>query len=365
MLQQIKRRGNRVYKLLLFVEVVITIIIAMNLSEALERYTSSISNKSQYKYESFVVVKLDGNVEEALLEVQDFFERINIFDANVYISDIGIMFNGAEYISATVLFSCKEKKLFNIDDNKDTDSGLYIGNRYEYLIENNMIDVDGNIMEIAGIMYDSGFSKNEQIIIEYSKSTEEIKYTIIENIKRKLEWGNEFNIYIGSNNSKVDSCVKEIMELGEKYLHIDIVSGAYGNHITDENRTYFSIFSDLKSIIMAVAYAFCILSTVYVGSLYISSNRKNIAIRRAFGCNTGLIFISLIKDMIGTIAYGIITAVTIEILVYGIILKYNMPKVIVNGILAVIITIIIDMLLLVSLLICTLRKNIVMEIGRE
>lgn len=365
MLKKSKKRGNIVYKLLLFVEVVITIIIAMNLSESLERYTSSISNKSQYKYESFVVVKLDENEEEAILEVQDFFERINIFDANVYITDIGIMFNGAEYISATVLLSCKEKKLFNIDNNKDTDSGLYIGNRYEYLIENNLIDVDGRIMEIAGIMHDSGFSKNEQIIIEYSKSTEELKCTIIENIKRKLEWGNEINLYIGSNNSKVDSCVMEIMELGEKYSHIDIVSGADDNHITDENRTYFSIFSDLKSIIMVVAYAFCVLSTLYVGSLYISSNRKNIAIRRAFGCSTWLIFASLIKDMMGAIVYGIITATTIEILVYGMVLKYSMSKVIVNGILAMILTIAIDMLLLVLLLIVTLRKNIAVEIGRE
>lgn len=71
-------------------------------------------------------------------------------------------------------------------------------------------------------------------------------------------------------------------------------------------------YEKIKTVLYAVALIFCIISTIYVVSLYFINKKKDIAICYAYGLSFGRILFMIVKELAITVVSSLLTAFALE-----------------------------------------------------
>ena len=362
-----KLKHDRMYKLLLFLEVSVVLVIIMNLSEALVRFTNAYlaADSGGYVYNSGYDICIDGDEN-----IDNLLARLEALPVNAYVDYVGGEINDGDDIGITLYFSLKEEIPFSLEEgsiNMSENSGVYVGNSYEDSIENETIGLFEERLHVDGILAGEGFSKNTRIIAAYSLFTDYSKRQIkdffgLNGIYYGADYA--FTLHIGSDKTDLSEAEKQLEAIIRSYDNMTI-KAAESDSMILENKSIVERGTSIRNILMVAALALCIVSSMQVVLIYITRKKKEIILKYAFGVKKSVIFRQIMHEAAGAVIAGIAAAVIITLIIYVGALGYSAARVFLNGAIAVLAVWIIFTGIFALIFIRVSGTEIAGELGKE
>ncbi len=379
--------GNNLFKFLLVLELVVTTVVAMNLSESVDRYakTAGVRNPDGYLYERYYEIVTDyrqndseesdglddadsTDYGELDREFEELMRRLDSLPVNAYFY-VGGRIGDGDVVGFSVYASMKEGLPYPLEsgsyDRPETE-GVFLGNGFSLYINDGYVKVFDEMLPVAGIMAGSGFYENEQAAVEYRVLSDSSKALVLDYFRYCIDSGPicPVELCIGSNDVDVSRYGDSIEEIFSGLPHLIL---SQGQEPEDYGDSMAGRYSWLKTFLVCLAMVLCVLSSIQVVGMYLAGKRKEIAIRYAFGLGKGLIFGQVLREMLLAALTGAAVAILLEVSVYIGILGYSAGPVFKYGGLAVCGTVILYSLMLAIAFVRVSRRDIVLELrkGRE
>lgn len=370
---------DRLLRVLLMLQLTVTIMVTMNLSESLDRYMGAsgsvrvgryLYEKNYDIYSDLKELEPDSRSEEAVLEagkeLDELLKKLSEFPVNTYFYVSGAIGDG-DFTDYCVYMSMKESLPYPLESgsyDRITDKGIFLGDGCSVYIENDSVKVFGENLPVIGIIAGYGFDKNEHIAVKYAELSEDAKIRVRSTVLKYMteKYVISARLCIGSDRRPVDAYTAELEELIDSFPHM---SAMEAHDSIEKNDSVSENYSSLKTMLVVLALALCILSGVQVVGMYISCKKKEIAIRYAFGLSEGTVFLQVLKEMAAPAAAGAVIAVFLEIIIYVVLLGYNTVSVFRYGVCALAASILLYMSMLAVAFVRVMKKGIASQLGRE
>lgn len=366
---------ERLLRFLLMLELIVTIMIMMNLSESLERYVGAAGsmNIGSYIHEINYDISSDllrmpldeqdnDSILEAYKELDKLLTKLEEFPVNTYFYVGGAVGNAA-WKDFCVYMSMNEPPPYPFESGKydDSEEGIYLGNGCLMYMENGKVQVFDEWFPVIGIMSGSGFDRNELIAVKYSDLTdgskEQVKGTIGVYITKTVS----ARLCIGSDKNDIRNYADQLEKIFAEFSHLS-AERAYDEWELDESIS--DRYSSIKTFLVVLSFALCIFSNIQVAGMYISCKKKEIVIRCAFGLSKRTVFFQIIKEMSASAVSGTLIAVVLEIIIYIAVLRYNAALVFRYGIFALVASLVLYMLMLAVAFMRVMQKGITAQLGK-
>ena len=175
-----------------------------------------------------------------------------------------------------------------------------------------------------------------------------------------------FLLDLGSNVTELRQAEVELLSIIDKYPEVSYKEIDYS---TAANRKLGNAqeeaFTNLKQILYVVAMIFCIISTIYIFDLYMTSKKKDIAISYALGLNKGTMVCMIIKDVMPMYVIAIVTSVMLELFIYVFLQGFRAKAVLVYALYGIVGTLMLYLIIIRLVFFKMNRNNIVKELEGE
>lgn len=373
-------KRNMNVKILICINVITTVLIMMNLAELLGRLVEMTKNSGllNYTYTSHYNVSMEVNdlnetdMKEAYQTIDNLLSDMAALPFNVSIPSVGGMIDNGENIFCTLYLSMKEPLPYTLEIgtyDEMNERGVYIGNRYEGLIKDGYINIFREKLPVSGIMKGIGFNKNDRVVVKYSDLNKsyrsetvcELSYATDDGI-RKIYLG----IDVGSNLVKLNQIKTEFEDIMKRYPDVTYKATDYVmNQEGDSNNFLIEGMGNLKSVLYVIAVMFCIISSIYVINLYLTSKKKYIAISYALGLSKRITFLMIIKEIGQAFIGGVCISFVLEIIVYIALRGYAVGTVLLYGVGGAFSVFVLYLGIIYITFMKIFRKGIVRELGGE
>ncbi len=373
-------KNNQATKILIFINVVVAVLIAMNLTEMMSRLVkvAHIGVSSDYTYTEHYNVRMQFNSKDEMDRKQAYQTMDNllcdmaVLPVNAYISSIGGMIDNGDNVFYTIYISMKEPLPYTLESgsyDKINQPGVYIGNRHEWLIKDNCVSVFREKLPVSGIMEGIGFNKNGDVIVKYGDLDKEYR------CEEVCEWVHSVSdekmeirirINLGSRQTEMKYASKEFEKIVDRYpnvsyekLNLTIDESKMGSNTMDK------MAGEFKRVLYIVAVLFCVISSVYVINLYLSQKKKDIAISYALGLGKRITFFMIVKEVGPAFLGGVCTSFVLEIIVYTALRGYAVGTVLLYGVCGAFCVMALYLVIIFITFMKIFRKGIVRELGGE
>lgn len=358
-------------KILLCIELVITLVVMSNLSEVMERFFRTEVNRilgNGYKYNKAVEVYIQPPViigsevpeeytnEEiwrynlAREQLEMFLKECSTMKGNISVYPIGANISNGPEAGITVFFSTNEKLMTSTETGiigEWKDDGVYIGNAYFTMVENNTIGIGSDTMDVLDILTNSGFEKNKHIYVKYSDLSNLTKQEVIDSIMYyAYEDEIPFVVFYQSNLVSEKEFLEKMEQLIKKY---DLIT--FSSDISQNTESYTlsidtraNTYRIIKYVFMIMAICMCSCILFQACMLILRHEKNDIFIMRTYGLSGIKIWHGLLMQILCIFIFSITISLVVELAIYYAILNCDLFSILKNmgiSILAIIILILI------------------------
>ena len=372
-------------KILLLIELVITLVISTNLTEVMDRYYTSTTNRilgKDYTYNGVLEIHINqffnyegASSDDYMLEQQNrnklikeqltkFLIECNSLDGNVFVYPVGATINNGTKERITVFLSSDERIVSPIEGKEQgqwKSDGVYVGNAYaSYVKADNIISIYNENKKVIGIMSTMGFEKNPYIYVKYNDLSNESKSEVINAIMNYINESNDaFVLFFQSNNVSETEFYTAVNDILEKYdlfkssIYINDFTKEYILDGVESNNT----FETIKYVFMVFSIVLCVSLLFRTTMIIIHNEKNNIFIMKTYGLKMTSICIKLFLRMIIILLIAVAITIVIELLGYYLLLGYSLTAIVKNMCISVGSTIVLFLIIYVITFLYFNRKN--------
>ena len=271
----------------------ISVIVVTMLAPVSETFFNS---NDGYRYEEYISVypfMVEGSTSYSDKEydkysdiIKEFIEKISLMDGNISM-DLELNVSGGATAQGKVYFSLKETPAVPLEKSKGSiveKNGVYVGNKYVKLIDNDMISIFNDNYSVLGVAATKKLEKNECIYIKYSELNDAIKEKINRNLCKNVYFGEPVVIHYESNNTDM-TLLKDYLTDNTYMYEITEASGQSGYNI---------LFGKIKNILLGLTGLLCIFVIGESVVLLMSSLVREAFIKEVFGMSRSKIYVPVL-----------------------------------------------------------------------
>ncbi len=359
---------ERATSFLFITGLVVSCFILINIGDLLGKINNENRSYNSYKYNIEVDIYYPGQLSSETEENKDevninnrndiILKALdNITKGNIYISTYVNINNSVEVAVAELIYKtnedivldCEAECDFTIENGVITGSGIV---DYTYELDGQMvIDFNGNIMSVIGILKDNTVAADDiRIYIIGENCEEEIKKSLIEQESFEID-----SVRLCSNSDINNQYTQLKNELQSYGFNVSVSEARFN----ESDMNYFYKF--YNSVFLAGALIFSLFTCFVVADLWIYGRRKELTLRRTYGYSMTKLATLVLGDVFKLSLIACVIAVFIQV-IYELSIGDNPFR---GQLLVEVIVVISGMVLLVILislcLIEKIRKNTIIK----
>lgn len=335
MVKSMKTRRKTVSFALLLTETTLAIIIFIGMYASFDNYYQVRNMKRSgyaYLYAGTVSINTrqhDLTTEyssETIIEYRKYTKTLlddfSSVDGNLSCEIGGNVAGGASRICK--IYIAQNENLPIIIERDMSDNGVYVGNGLLEYVSDDMINVFGSNIPVAGIIAARGLEKNTDIYVKYGDLSENARAYVADYITMQLLENKACYFEYGSNSAgdMIQFC---------NNINSDVYECTYENSLPEsENTSGSGITSGIKNTVYVLTACICFGVVFRTMLLYVSEKYRLIFISQSFGMSNIKIIFPIIMEYVTAWIISVIYAGIIGALLYylsgtfyiGVILKY-------------------------------------------
>ncbi|MCD7708254.1 MAG: hypothetical protein LUI02_00095 [Clostridiales bacterium] len=252
-------------------------------------------------------LRADGEQDEAMEYFENFYQGLSEFIGEI--GECNISFPSLyfpvryrpSYAWTEIVAAQNESLPYELQETYDADAPLYVGESLKKYIKNDgerhIINLNKHEFEVAGILKNYGMSgQDERVIILYGALPDGDRAFVDETLVKYFfdNYGTGIKISVdGDDAASVAQAFGSLVSFMSGQEGVTVQTVPAGTQSGEQNNWY----RQFNSWFDGIAAVFSVLCILTVSGLWFARRRRELLIRRVFGCRAQDIWIVFIKDI--------------------------------------------------------------------